>query len=231
MRARQAVSVLELCVVLAVVAVLAALLLPLVRTVKETAVQARCAGNMRQIGGFLLQFEADNRGRMVGSAYATSGTASWNTIINTEMLADEAVKLPRWDGTTGNSLLCPNFNPPPLSYRRAFIYNWHASGGGKDIAAQTSDYGLVIDPPSSRNAAYKGWKFYCLGAPRSRFARTAYKALLQESNGGGDYFENNNRLHFRHRGGTRANFLYFDGRVESQRKGAGISEVSLIGFL
>lgn len=230
-RHRGAISLVEILVVLAVVAVLAAMLLPAMRTVKELAYQARCAGNMRQTGVYLLQFEADNRGRMVGSAYATTGSVSWNNIINTELLADSGAKLPRMDGANGNSLLCPKFNPPPLSYRRCFIYNWYAAGGDSDMATQYSQYGQVIDPPASRHEAYKGWKFYCLGAPRLRFAEQSRTALLQESYGGGDYFENNGRLHFRHRGGKQANFLYLDGRVESHRKDENLSKVSKVGFL
>lgn len=225
-----AFSLVELMVVLAVTVVLASLLLPALRVVKETAALVQCASNMRQVGVYLRQFEADNRGRMVGSGYATSGSISWNNIINIEMLADEAVKLPRFDDTTRSSLLCPTFNPPPLSYKRCFVYNGYAAGGDSDHVAKTSEFGLVIDPPWSRNAAYAGWKFYCLGAARSRFAVTTTTVLLEESYGGGDYFLDHNRVNYRHRGSRLANFLYFDGRVESHTKADLTAQVAKVGF-
>lgn len=225
-----AFSLIELTVVLAVVVVLASLMLPALRMVKETAALVQCASNMRQTGFFLHQFEADNRGRMVGSGYATTGTISWNNIINTELLADEAVKLPRFDDTTRSSLLCPTFNPPPLSYKRCFIYNGYAAGGDSDYIAKTSQYGLVIDPPSSRNSAYNGWKFFCLGAPRLRFSSSSTTVLLEESNGGGDYFTDHNRVDYRHRGTRLANFLYLDGRVESHSRTDLLAQVAQVSF-
>lgn len=228
--ARTAVSMIELMVVFAVIAVLAGLMLPAIRVVKETASLVKCAAGMTQIGFFLRQFEADNRGRMVGSGYATTGTISWNNIINTELLADESVKLPRMDDPPGTNLLCPNYNPPPLTYKRCFTYNWYAAGGDSDITLKTSEYGQVIDPPSSRNPAYAGWKFYCLGAPRARFSQSTTTVMLQESYGGGDYFRNNNGVSYRHRGTRLANFLYFDGRVESHGKADPLSQLAKVSF-
>jgi prepilin-type processing-associated H-X9-DG protein len=225
-----AFSLTELVVCAALVAMLTGLLLPAIRVVKETANMVKCANGMRQVGSFLCQFEADNRGRMVGSGYGSYGSISWNNIINIELLADEAVKLPRFDDPPGTNLLCPNFNPPPLSYKRCFTYNYYAAGGASDRIAKTSQYGQVIDPPSSRNPAYDSWKFYCLGAPRAMFAATSTKVLLQESYGGGDTCLNNGSVHFRHRGAQVANFLYFDGRVESHHRTDDLSHEARYGI-
>lgn len=213
LRQRRAFSLIELLVVIAVIAIMAMLLLPALRTVKETANTLKCASNMRQVGLFMAQFQQDNHGRMVGQAYATSGTASWCDIINIELLADEAVKLPRMSDPPGTNLLCPNFTAP-VGQPRCYTYNYYAAGGDYDRTAKTSDYGVVIDPPSQQNSAYAGWKFYALGAARARFAAASVKVLMQESSGYSDHCRSPGGS-ARHRGGRLANFLFLDGRVAS----------------
>jgi len=228
MRSTAAFTLIELLVVIAIIAILAMLLLPSLKLVKEAAVATRCAGNLRQVGAFLQQFEADNDGRMVGQAYAWSGTASWNDIINTEQLADAAVKMPRWGDPAGNDLLCPNYRYVS-GQPRCFTYNDYAAGEN-DVATKTTKHGVIINPPSLQNPAYAGWQFYCLGALRSRFRAASIKVMVQESFGFGDYSRDASQATFRHGGSRSANFLFIDGRVASYAKQPSLWTVIPHGF-
>ncbi|MBN8526957.1 MAG: type II secretion system protein [Planctomycetes bacterium] len=206
---RTGFSLAELLVVLAIIAVLSMLLLPAMRVVKDAAVSARCASNLRQVGMHLLAFAADNNGRMVGQAYAFTGTASWCDIINTEMLSESGAKLPRWGDPAGSDLLCPGY--VPSGQLRCFTYNRYAAGG--NLISGKPEFGVVVDPPEQRDAAYAGWKFYCLGAALARFATVSMKVMLQDSMSSNDHCVDATQAKFRHAGGRVANFAFLDGRV------------------
>lgn len=87
-----AFSLVELLVVIAVVAILAALLLPALSRSRETAKEARCTNNLKQIyAGFLL-YQSDNDGRFPGgfrwihqqewyNANFAGGKDGWDTNI------------------------------------------------------------------------------------------------------------------------------------------------------
>jgi prepilin-type processing-associated H-X9-DG protein len=229
MRSGAAFTLIELLVIIAIIAMLAMIMLPAMRLVREAAVATRCAGNLRQIGTFLKQFEADNDGRMVGQAYASTGTSSWSSILDIELLADEAVKMPRWGNPAGNDLLCPNYRYIS-GQPRCYNFNYYAAGGDYDSTAKTSDFGAVIYPPVSKNPAYAGWKFYCLGALSARFKASSTKVMVQESFSGSDYSRDASQATFRHGGGRSANYLFVDGRVSAYAMQPSLWKVIPHGF-
>jgi prepilin-type N-terminal cleavage/methylation domain-containing protein len=60
-RLRQAVTLVELMVVVSIIGVLASLLLPAIQSSRESARAARCRNNLRQIGVALLNYESVHR--------------------------------------------------------------------------------------------------------------------------------------------------------------------------
>jgi prepilin-type N-terminal cleavage/methylation domain-containing protein/prepilin-type processing-associated H-X9-DG protein len=65
---RRGFTLVELLVVIAVLAVLIALLLPAVNRARESARQAVCSSNLRQLAGAMLAYTADNDGAFPFSA-------------------------------------------------------------------------------------------------------------------------------------------------------------------
>lgn len=208
----RAFTLIELLVVISIIAVLAGVLLPAVKTVKSAAEQMRCASNMRQAGTFLLQYSNDNDGRFPGGGNDGNGSVSWNNIINSELLADSAVQMPRM-GTPGlNELGCRSFKPVD-PYRRGWALSDVAAGGSYNATTKKSSYGQVFDPPATRGSAWAGWSVYYLGAHIDRFTAKPLKLLLGEVEQGGDTIYGIGNLRYRHKGGQSTNVLFVDGHV------------------
>jgi len=65
-------TLMEMLTTVAIIGVMAALLMPALRGVLEKGKSAKCASNLRQIGGALLQYAADNDGTLPTLQTATS---------------------------------------------------------------------------------------------------------------------------------------------------------------
>ena len=63
---RSAFTLTELLTVIAIIGVLAAILIPVIGKVRQTARQSECASNLRQIGVALSSYVADHKGRLPG---------------------------------------------------------------------------------------------------------------------------------------------------------------------
>jgi len=200
-------------VVISIIAILAALLLPAMRVVKDMAAQLSCANDLRQAGTFMMQYAADNDGRLPGGGHDGNGSVSWNSIMNTEMLADEAVKMPRWGQTKADELGCTVYVDTGL-YRRKWVMNGNANGGYSSTT-NTALYGVMFLPPTTRFPNYTKWNSYWLGAAIDRFAKKPLKGLIVEVEGSGDTTTNLSSVYFRHRGGKSSNALYLDGHVQA----------------
>jgi prepilin-type N-terminal cleavage/methylation domain-containing protein/prepilin-type processing-associated H-X9-DG protein len=77
---RAAFTLIELLTVIAIIGILAAILIPVVGKVRDSAARANCVSNLRQIGTGIHLFADDHGGRMPGPYHApilhsTTGTA------------------------------------------------------------------------------------------------------------------------------------------------------------
>jgi prepilin-type N-terminal cleavage/methylation domain-containing protein/prepilin-type processing-associated H-X9-DG protein len=61
---RSAFTLIELLTVIAIIGILAAILIPTVGKVRNTAQSSRCVSNLRQIGQQIIAYAGDNRGRL-----------------------------------------------------------------------------------------------------------------------------------------------------------------------
>lgn len=98
----QAFTLIELLTVIAIIGILAAILIPTVGKVRNTAQSARCVSNLRQIGQQIIAYATDSRGQLP----------------NMQALTNSAALDPRVVSTDGKQLayhLWPYYSKAPLS--------------------------------------------------------------------------------------------------------------------
>lgn len=107
---RLAFTLIELLVVMAIIALLAAILLPALRQVKQAARSIACLGNVRQIGFGMQGYAMDNQGvypsrEMINSAGVQ---IDWSTWISPYIETDRNDAQTR-GSATGRVLKCANY--------------------------------------------------------------------------------------------------------------------------
>ncbi len=74
-------TLIELLVVIAIIAILAAILFPVLSRARETARMVHCANNMRQIGKAVVMYADDNNGRFPPGRFDAAGRRNWKSAI------------------------------------------------------------------------------------------------------------------------------------------------------
>ncbi|WPJ95112.1 type II secretion system protein [Coraliomargarita algicola] len=78
-------TLIELLAVIAVVAILAAILIPTFGSVRTKAQQTQCAFNLRRIGEAILLYASENNGELPGRDAGLYGQISAQTIMRTKI--------------------------------------------------------------------------------------------------------------------------------------------------
>ena len=96
---RKTFTLIELLIVIAIIAILAAMLLPALNAAKEKARSIECMGNLRQWGVALHSYLGDNKETFPRTRYVNSGTchvglASIALYLNIKNLAQSPAKCP-----------------------------------------------------------------------------------------------------------------------------------------
>ena len=218
-----AFTLIELLTVIAVIGVLAAILIPVVGSVRESARAAQCASNLRQITTATLLLAYEDKGRFpgVGIIPGTGGaSASWQDVMNTlafskSTLGGRGLVQRYGQEPVSGSLYCPSMQAWGASNRvpRAYTRNSYVH--------EVTTVGTV-----------NGIEDYKPGLLLSRFADHSRRVLFLESEDSRDtcrqtepfnevalgnnpsfppWSGNAGVFAFRHRG--RMNVAFMDGHV------------------
>lgn len=132
-------SLLELMVVLAIATILAALLLPAMRSLRENVNSVVCSSNQRQIGVAFLMYMDDHRERFPSSVHLRDRTTAWNP--QELMAVHHGKEVQGWDGlgllfkwgycTAPQCFYCPSHHGEHPVER--YLEDWHRPRMGRPI--------------------------------------------------------------------------------------------------
>jgi prepilin-type processing-associated H-X9-DG protein/prepilin-type N-terminal cleavage/methylation domain-containing protein len=187
-RARQAAFTLtELLIVVAIVAILAAILMPVGRRMIEQGNQAKCMSNLRQLYGVLMFYAAENNQMLpspdVNEDPDSQSAAHWFRRLDRYIAQQERIKI----------LTCPSAKTfKPGDWSTAYGMNYYL-GKNQDWRTLSIDQKsrVVLLADAVINPAW----------------HSAGSAIFED---GGPF---NKTVDLRH--GGRANFLFLDGHVEA----------------
>lgn len=122
-------TLIELLIVIAIIAILAALLLPSLQRAKEMARGIACVNDKKQIGLYMQFFANDNDGRMPGQGSHicdTNGAVAWCAILNHTVLENQTMRINKGK-TTGKYLECTDAEHL-TTYGRSMVINKNVAG-------------------------------------------------------------------------------------------------------
>jgi prepilin-type N-terminal cleavage/methylation domain-containing protein/prepilin-type processing-associated H-X9-DG protein len=211
-----AFTLIELLVVVSIIAVLAGMLLPAIATVRDMAVQTKCASNLRQQGMAFMTYAQEGEGLLPMPLRINPSALGWNTNLSIEYgTGKQSVSASDTDRTSGDGVFVePAFKRP--ANRGIASYRYYTG------------YGMNAFLPPSRLSPLTPQGIAQETNPTlSAIAQSALTPLVADTtNASGNYYGGwgldrlSTQWHFQtmvgypHR--SRANLLYVDGRVEAQ---------------
>lgn len=158
-RKQNSFTLIELLIVIAIIAILAAMLLPALNQARERARTISCAGNQKQIMTVLTMYTDDNKGQILSwtGNIVSSGSGKWASMLYAYMTGTTPAD---WGYIVGTTVKNP-FNCPSSPYR-----NISASkgAGGVHYAANAC---------TSRPAG----KDFCGFFPNAQYADTSRRTM------------------------------------------------------
>lgn len=188
-RRQHGFTLIELLVVISIIAVLAAMLLPAISTVRSLARSTTCQSQLRQVGAAYVTYASESEG-LIPDAVAFGGgltTIHWTARVATQLELD----------TSKRSLLsCPSWNPEP-GWWSNFGYGVNTNLNRPDMPNQTNRYD------------YGATSIDMVHFALDRISHKASRLLIADAS---DYHVGAVALQ-RHAG--RCNALFVDGHVQS----------------
>ena len=204
-RSRNAFTLIELLVVIAIIAVLAALLFPLVGRARKSAENAKCVGNLRQLGAALTSMIGDQLPSLSIHYYNTQIEPTWSGDLVTKgyISAQDMRKVAR----------CPSLATPVDRDYQFFCY------GINRLATLDVTSNLSVSPPVQWDK-----RINTMALPKASSAALMADTVLRPDwdkayqwlffgigRVGGD--SDGGIVHVRH--GGRANLFFLDGHIEA----------------
>ena len=202
-------TLIELLIVIAIIAILAAMLLPALNQVRSKARSISCLNQNRQISQSMMGYQMDFNDYFIFWGTSTSDSWAWN--------------LHKYDYLKNSKLyLCPDL-PPDFAYRDNFIktpetnwtYAWISYGynylgiGSNYYCGGNNDYN---DPPSGiKGSVLKNASSIILLAD-SRYTAAINRGYFRISDSWNN--DGNSQIHTRHNGS--ANIVWADGHATSE---------------
>ena len=172
-------TLVELLVVVAILALLISLLMPVLGRAKEITRRAICMTSQKSVGSAALMFSLDHSGRGPGRGHRftpTGSSISWANILS---MRDEVEIQRMGNEPKDRQLYCPSMRPFGGNlnrYGRAWKWNRDACGGPNwGGNARSGPYGEEIIPATNINPA---WDFYALGAVLEAFPKAGEQYLM-----------------------------------------------------
>ncbi len=242
----QSFTLIELLIVITIIAVLASLLLPSLRTAREQAKRLSCVANLSQIGIAMFAYAGDNdtaipvpdyrnnsnynwAGILVGRSYLTAptGTSGWAPTKDASVFKcasglDDYV-------LTSTDAAATSFSDPqtarPYQGRvygtNKYVHSWYAA----NAASGSRDYPMFrVSGDFSQD--WNNWTY----VPRMIYIKSPVSTVgILDGNCSGNLY-NGYRISARHNGATTTNLLYWDGHVGSAVTLKGLPGPSSAGY-
>jgi len=196
-------TLIELLVVVAIIAILAAMLLPALSRAREKARQVTCTNNMKQLGLIFMMYAQDYNGYMPGGFVPYGNTSPYYT--GWAYLLSRTVFIPSSNYIVGKAslLVCPSFKPKVYTNTQ-YVY------GVRQIADRTTLASFIRILTVKNASSYALlWDTYDTGSNQAQH-NCGY--IPTDSPSIHSYI----LIHTRHTG--VANVLLADGHVEGLNK-------------
>lgn len=230
MPARRAFSLIELLVVVAIIAALAAILMPVLATVKEAAVRSTCASQMRQLGMAGIAYRTDNDGLYVPVYWNDPGWNTWSSWAYAVTYNGRWQHLLEPFTETFTVFNCPAARKVPVYGRRGEVLNADeggykrgaARGGGLPgwptclTALNSANWGRAgtwSNPGPMNEVKAASYLRSVLATARLDRCPVFFDGMWQ--NDGTNHLQNQWGVYFPHRG-RRATMVFHDGHAESR---------------
>lgn len=214
-------TLVELLVVISIVAVLAALLLPSLRSARDRARQVSCLNNMKQIGLMITMYVDDSGGYLLPTQIpwptGATGNTYWDKILARQYVSPSVNIEGKWGRLNASTFICPAdeselHTSPPYGREPPF-----------------GSYGLHMAVGTPRAADLAGndscikWDVFVSKYGGDRLERLPL-VFEGQANGGVNYntgYDAPGFWHHHHPGGGKLgmgmNILFADSHVEYQR--------------
>lgn len=201
---RSGFTLVELLVVMAVVAVLAALVIPAIAGARERSRSVTCSGQMRELGMAVLLYTQDNLGRFPRSSHSAGASREpgWAASIAPYLGAQPAEANAAW---VNSEFGCPsNTNKAPDAYSYAMNVFFELKAGDSYVGRPATWRCLPQVPSPARTILLAETAAATGGMAPDHFMCHQWSSVAAARNA---------VAHDRHAG--RANYLFVDGHVES----------------